>query len=110
VLLGGALRALEEKRIARQADPGALLTYYVNYLSENIGIFMLKNSDIIKTIKRKLKLIAAVFQLYTLSSVLTLTCMNDLTVSEVLIGERILCNAVKDIYFTNKMQFKKLNN
>jgi hypothetical protein len=55
---------------------------------------MLKILDIIKTIKRKIKLIVVVFQVYTLSSVLTLTCMNDLTGSKVLIGERILCNAL----------------
>jgi hypothetical protein len=66
---------------------------------------MLRILDTIKTIKRK-KLIAAVFQLCSLSSVLTLTCMNDLTGAKVLIGELILCNAVKDIYFTSKMQFK----
>jgi hypothetical protein len=71
---------------------------------------MLQILDIIKTIKRKIKLIVAVFQVYTLSSVLTLTCMNDLTGSKVLIGERILCNAVKDIYFTTKMKFEKLSN
>jgi hypothetical protein len=40
----------------------------INYF----GLVMLRNLDIIKTIKRKIKLIAAVFQLYTLSSVLTL--------------------------------------
>jgi hypothetical protein len=70
---------------------------------------MLRILDTIKTIKRK-KLIAAVFQLCSLSSFLTLTCMNDLTGSKVLIGELLLCNAVKDISFTSKMQFKKLNN
>jgi hypothetical protein len=69
---------------------------------------MLRILDTIKTIKRK-KLIAAVFQLCSLSSFLTLTCMNDLTGAKVLIGELILCNAVKDISFTSKMQFKKLN-
>jgi hypothetical protein len=71
---------------------------------------MLRILDIIKTIKRQIKLIAAVLQLYTLSSVLTLTCMNDLTGAKVLIGERILFNAVKDIYFTSKMKFEKLSN
>jgi hypothetical protein len=50
--------------------------------------------------------IAAVLQLYTLSSVLTLTCMNDLTGAKVLKGERILFNAFKDIYFTSKMKFE----
>jgi hypothetical protein len=59
---------------------------------------MLRILNIIKPIKRKMKLIAAVLQLYTLSSVVTLTCMNDLTVAKVLIGEQILCNAVKDRY------------
>jgi hypothetical protein len=49
---------------------------------------------------------AAVLQLYTLSSVLTLTCMNDLTDAKVLKGERILFNAFKDIYFTSKMKFE----
>jgi hypothetical protein len=47
---------------------------------------MLRILDIIKIVKRKIKLIAAVFQLYSLSSVLTLTCMNDLTGAKVLIG------------------------
>jgi hypothetical protein len=61
---------------------------------------MLRKLDIIKTIKRKIKPIIAVLQLYTLSSVLTLTCMNDLTGSNVLIGELILCNAVKDVYIS----------
>jgi hypothetical protein len=37
--------------------------------------------------------------MYTISSVLTLTCMNDMTDSKELIGERILCNAVIDIIF-----------
>jgi hypothetical protein len=32
--------------------------------------------------------------------------MNDLTDSKVLIGELVLCNAVKDIYFTRMMTFK----
>jgi hypothetical protein len=50
--------------------------------------------------------IAAVLQLYTLSSVLTLTCMNDLTGAKVLKGERILFNAFRDIYFTSKMKFE----
>jgi hypothetical protein len=50
--------------------------------------------------------IAAVLQLYTLSSVLTLTCMNDLGGAKVLKGERILFNAFKDIYFTSKMKFE----
>jgi hypothetical protein len=50
--------------------------------------------------------IAAVLQLYTLSSVLTLTCMNDLTGAKVLKGERILFNAFEDIYFTKKMKFE----
>jgi hypothetical protein len=50
--------------------------------------------------------IAAVLQLYTLSSVQTLTCMNDLTGAKVLKGERILFNAFKDIYFTSKMEFE----
>jgi hypothetical protein len=72
-------------------------------------MFMLRILDIIKTIKKKEK-IAAVFQFYTLSSVLTLTCMNDLTGAKVQIGELLLCNAVKDISFTSMMQFKKLNN
>jgi hypothetical protein len=74
---------------------------------------MLKILDIIKTIKRNVKLIVAVFQLYTLSSVLTLKCMNDLTDSKVRIGEMILCNAVKDTYFTSilrMMKFKTFNN
>jgi hypothetical protein len=62
---------------------------------------MLRILDIIKTFKRKIKLTVAVLQLYSLSSVLTLTCMNDLIGAKVLIGERILCNAVKDIYFTS---------
>jgi hypothetical protein len=72
---------------------------------------MLRILDTIKTIIRR-KLIAAVFQLCSLSSVLTLTCMNDLTGAKVLMGELLLCNAVKDrpIYFTSKMQFKKLDN
>jgi hypothetical protein len=71
---------------------------------------MLRILVIIKTIKRKIKLIVAVFQLYTSSSVLTLTCMNDLTGSQVLIGELILSDAVKDIYFTSMTMLKKLNN
>jgi hypothetical protein len=71
---------------------------------------MLRILDFIKTIKRKMKLIAAVFQLYTLSSVLKQTCMNDLTCAKVLIGELILCNAATDTYFTSKMKFEKLNN
>jgi hypothetical protein len=63
--------------------------------------------------------IAAVLQLYTLSSVLTLTCMNDFTGAKVLTGERVLFNEFKDIYFTSKMKcenqllnqaFKKLIN
>jgi hypothetical protein len=62
---------------------------------------MLRILDIIETIKRKMKLIAAILQSYTLSSVLTLTCMNDLSGAKVLLGERILCNAVKDIYLTS---------
>jgi hypothetical protein len=37
-----------------------------------------------------------------------LTCMNDLTGAKVLTGERILFDAVKDIYFTSKMKFEKL--
>jgi hypothetical protein len=37
-------------------------------------------------------------------------CMNDLAGAKVLIGELLLCNAVKDISFTSKMQFKELNN
>jgi hypothetical protein len=61
---------------------------------------MLRILEIIKPIKRKMKLIAAVLQLYTFSSILTLTCMNDLTGSKVLIGELVLCNAVKDIYIS----------
>jgi hypothetical protein len=43
--------------------------------------------DIIKTMKRKIKVIAAVLQLYTLSSVLMLTCMNDFTGSKVMMSE-----------------------
>jgi hypothetical protein len=72
---------------------------------------MLRISDIIKPIKRKMKLTTAVFQLegYAFSSVLTLTCMNDLTGSKVLIGELILCNAVKDLYLTRMIKLKKLN-
>jgi hypothetical protein len=40
----------------------------------------------------------------------TLTCVNDVTAAKALIGERILCSAVRDIglYFTSKMQFEKL--
>jgi hypothetical protein len=38
----------------------------------------------------------------------TLTCMNDLTGAKVLKGERILFNAVKDIYFTSKMKVRKI--
>jgi hypothetical protein len=45
-----------------------------------------------------MKLIAMVLQLHILSSVLTLTCMNDLTGAKVLKVERILFNAVKDIF------------
>jgi hypothetical protein len=71
------------------------------------GIIMLKILDIIKTIKRKIKLAVAVLQLYTLSSVLTLSCMNDLTGTKVLICELLLRNAVKDIYFTSMMKLKK---
>jgi hypothetical protein len=52
--------------------------------------------------------IAAVLQLHILSSVLTLTCMNDLSGGIVLKGERILFNVLKDIYFTSKMKFEKL--
>jgi hypothetical protein len=36
----------------------------------------------------------------TLSSVLTLTCMNDLIGAKVQKGERILFNVVKDIYIS----------
>jgi hypothetical protein len=36
----------------------------------------------------------------------TLICMNDLTGAKMLIGELLLCNAVKDISFTSKIQFK----
>jgi hypothetical protein len=71
---------------------------------------MLKILDIIKTVKRKIKLITAALQLYILSSFLTLTYTNDLTGAKVLIGELILCNAVKNVYFTKKMKFEKLNN
>jgi hypothetical protein len=70
---------------------------------------MLRSLNIIKTIKRK-KLIAAVFHLCSLSSFLALTCMNDLTSAKVLIGELLLCNAVKDIYFPGMMKFNKFNN
>jgi hypothetical protein len=70
---------------------------------------MLRILVVIKTIKRNMKPIVAVFQLCTSSSVLTLTCMNDLTGAKVLTGERILFNAVKDIYFTSKMKFEKLS-
>jgi hypothetical protein len=59
---------------------------------------MLRILDNIKTIKWKITLTVAVLQLYTLSSVLTLTCMNDLTGSKVLIGDLILCNAVRLIF------------
>jgi hypothetical protein len=34
--------------------------------------------------------------------------MNDLTGAKVLKVERILFNAVEDIYFTSKMKFEKL--
>jgi hypothetical protein len=71
---------------------------------------VLRNVDIIKTVKREIKLIVAVSQLYTLSSVPTITCMSDLTGSKVLIDEVILCNAVKDIHFTSMMKLKKLKN
>jgi hypothetical protein len=53
--------------------------------------------------------IAAVLQLYTLSSVLTLTCMNDLTGAKVQKGERILFNAFKDMYFTMSDEVRKIN-
>jgi hypothetical protein len=33
-------------------------------------------------------------------------CMNDLTGTKVLKGERMLFNAFKDIYFTSKMKFE----
>jgi hypothetical protein len=39
----------------------------------------------------------------------TLTCMNDLTGAKVLKGERILFNAVKDIYFKSKMKVENLS-
>jgi hypothetical protein len=71
---------------------------------------MLRILDITKTIKINIKLIAVVLQLYTLSSPLTLTCMNDLTGPKVLMGELCLCNAVKDTYFTSKMKLKKIIN
>jgi hypothetical protein len=61
---------------------------------------MLKSLDNTETIRRCITLIAAVLQMYTLSSVLTLTCVNDLTGANVLKGERILLNAFKDTYFT----------
>jgi hypothetical protein len=51
--------------------------------------------------------IAAVLQLYTPSSVLMLTCMNDLTGAKLPKGEGILFNAFKDIYFESKMKFEK---
>jgi hypothetical protein len=70
-------------------------------------LFTLRNLYIIETIKRQIKLIAAVLQLYTLSSVLTLTCIKDLTVAKVLKFEVIRFNAVKDLYFTSK-KFEKL--
>jgi hypothetical protein len=50
--------------------------------------------------------IAAVLQLYTLSSVVMLTWMNDSSGAKVLKGERILFNAFKDIYFTSKIKFE----
>jgi hypothetical protein len=34
--------------------------------------------------------------------------MNNLTGSILLTGELILCNAVKDIYFTSMMKFQKI--
>jgi hypothetical protein len=34
--------------------------------------------------------------------------MNDLTGAKVLIGELLVCNAVKDISFRSKMRFKKI--
>jgi hypothetical protein len=45
-----------------------------------------------------MRVIAAALQLYTLSSFLTLTCMNDLTGAKVLKGERILFNEFKDVF------------
>jgi hypothetical protein len=36
--------------------------------------------------------------------------MNELTGAKVLIGELLLYNAVKDIYFTSEIKFRKLNN
>jgi hypothetical protein len=69
---------------------------------------MLRNLHIIKTVKTKMKLIVVILQLCIVSSVLTLTCMNDLTGSKVLIGELLLCNAVKGTYFTSMMNFKKI--
>jgi hypothetical protein len=38
-----------------------------------------------------------------------LTCINDLAGAKVLIGELILCSAVKDKYITRKMKFRKFN-
>jgi hypothetical protein len=35
--------------------------------------------------------------------------MNNLTGANVLKGERMLFNAIKDIYFTRKMKFQKLS-
>jgi hypothetical protein len=55
-----------------------------------------------KNIPQELILISASLH----SAKCTLTCMNDLTGTEVLKVERILFNAFKDIYFTSKMQLE----
>jgi hypothetical protein len=70
---------------------------------------MLRILDTIKTIKRK-KTDSRGLPIVQFVIIFNANMYERLDWRKVLIGERILCNAVKDIYFTSKMQFKKLNN
>jgi hypothetical protein len=54
-------------------------------------------------------MMVAVFQVYTLSSVLTPIYLNDLTGSKVLEDEQILCSAITDKYFKSQIKLEKLS-
>jgi hypothetical protein len=74
-------------------------------ISENLNINMTEELILISACQRSLILCA-----YSISILkVTLTCTNDLTGPKVLIGERMLCNAVTDIFFTSKSKFEKLS-
>jgi hypothetical protein len=75
-----------------------------------INYIFVKSSRYDQNCQKKIQLIAAVFHLYSLSSVLTLAYMDDLTGAKELIGELILGNAVKNSYVISRMLFEKLNN